>query len=588
MKPIPFGKYTLLERISHGGMAEVFRAKGFGAAGFERIVAIKVLLPAMASDEEFITMLIDEAKIAGQLSHTNIAQIFDLGQIEGRYYIVQEYVNGRDLRSLMAQLEELSRGFSVPQACHIVLKICEGLDYAHDRCDEHGQPLNVVHRDISPQNVIVSYDGEIKLIDFGIAKAEGRATRTMAGLVKGKFAYMSPEQLRGLPVDRRSDVFALGILFHELLSGQPLFKRDSDFETLKRARTADIEPPSDHNPAVPPELDRIILRARTRHVDDRYQTAGALRDDLWDFIRSTNHDCTRSELGAWMRSIFEDASGARRPPSASLRPASEPVAAARGKSKADEAPATVRHRAPESASPDLDEDESGTMVDPELVDRFQAQSQQPSEDEIDAATSMDPLGSAAQEAARTRAAPEHLDSGRPAPRSRTNSSSFEDLSTVRPHERSPRDSEPTSMLIADEAWDPPAAPINYPSAAPGRANTSSRLAPPRLPAGGGRPATPSPIATPKRRAESVPSIPPPRLQRSSSQPAVDWRQSSGDTGSRNNHDPLGFYDANNRPMVHGTSQIVSVRPSWRSSPFVLGLALIALMTAIIVVLQLLL
>ncbi|HWM85961.1 MAG TPA: protein kinase, partial [Kofleriaceae bacterium] len=294
----------LLERISHGGMAEVFRAKTQGTAGFERVVAIKLLLPQVANDAEFITMLIDEAKIAGQLSHANIAQIFDLGQVDGRYYIVQEYVPGHDLRAILHHLEDIHSRLGVAQACHVILKICEALDYAHNKRDAQGQPLNLVHRDISPQNVIVSHEGEVKLIDFGIVKAEGRATRTLAGLVKGKFAYMSPEQIRGLPVDRRSDVFACGIILHELLTGLPLFKRGSEFETLQRARAGEIEPPSRLNRDVPPELDRIVLKALARHVDDRYQTAIALRDELWEFVRTAGLFHNRDQLAGWMREVF--------------------------------------------------------------------------------------------------------------------------------------------------------------------------------------------------------------------------------------------------------------------------------------------
>ena len=309
-KPTTIGKYTLLERISHGGMAEVFRARTEGEAGYERVVAIKVLLPQVAMDQDFVTMLIDEAKIAGQLSHANIAQIFDLGEADERYYIVQEYVPGRDLRAILRHLAERKERLPLAQACHIVLKMCEGLDYAHNKRDAAGGPLNLVHRDISPQNVIVSYEGEVKLIDFGIVKAEGRATRTMAGLVKGKFAYMSPEQLRGLPVDRRSDVFACGIVLHELLTGHPLFKRATEFETLRRARSGEIEPPSRLNPEVPPELDRIALKALARHVDDRYQTAGQLRDDLWELVRR-EHVVSRDELAAWMRETFPEGIPAR-------------------------------------------------------------------------------------------------------------------------------------------------------------------------------------------------------------------------------------------------------------------------------------
>ncbi len=304
MKPIRFGKYQLLERISHGGMAEVFRAKTFGAAGFERTVAIKLLLPTVAMDHDFITMLVDEAKIAGQLNHANIAQIFDLGMADGRYYIVQEFVNGKDLRAICREMSQRDELMSVAQCCHVLLKMCEGLEYAHNKRDAAGRALNLVHRDVSPQNVVVSREGEVKLIDFGIAKAEGRATRTLAGLVKGKFAYMSPEQIRGLPVDRRSDVFACGIVLHEMLTGKPLFRRKSEFETLKRARSAEIEPPSQTNPAVPPELDRVVLRALARHVEDRHQTALEFRDDLWEFVRLANQHYTRNELAGWMRETF--------------------------------------------------------------------------------------------------------------------------------------------------------------------------------------------------------------------------------------------------------------------------------------------
>ncbi len=295
-----FGKYTLLDRISHGGMAEVFRAKTFGAAGFERIVAIKLLLPDVARDQDFVTMLIDEAKIAGQLSHANIAQIFDLGMAEGRYYIVQEYVNGLDLRKILRRLAKSGRRLSVAQAIHIVLKACEGLEYAHNRRDAAGKPLNLVHRDVSPQNILISSEGEVKLIDFGIAKAEGRSTRTLAGLIKGKFAYMSPEQIRGLPVDCRSDVFATGIVLHELLTNKPLFKRKSEFETLKRARSGVIDSPSKLNPDVSPGLDEIALRALARHVEDRYASALELRDALWQFSRSSGDFYSRNELAAWM------------------------------------------------------------------------------------------------------------------------------------------------------------------------------------------------------------------------------------------------------------------------------------------------
>lgn len=356
-QPIEFGKYTLLERISHGGMAEVFRAKTRGTAGFERVVAIKLLLPQVADDADFVTMLIDEAKIAGQLSHANIAQIFDLGQVDGRYYIVQEYVPGRDLRAIFQHLDERHGRLSVAQACHIILKVCEALDYAHNKRDPAGQPLHLVHRDISPQNVIVSHEGEVKLIDFGIVKAEGRATKTLAGLVKGKFAYMSPEQIRGLPVDRRSDVFACGILLHELLTGRPLFKRSTEFETLQRARVGEIEPPSRTNHDVSPDLDRVVLKALARHVDDRYQTAIALRDDLWEVVRISGYYQSRDQLAAWMLETFGE------PSIADIEAATS--------SSIDLAPLGQVDRGFAPHAPDDDDDgENMTMVDSELAARL--------------------------------------------------------------------------------------------------------------------------------------------------------------------------------------------------------------------------
>ena len=203
-KPIPFGKYDLLERINVGGMAEVFRAKAYGVEGFERLVAVKRILPNIAEDNEFITMFVDEAKIAVQLNHANIAQIFDLGVVDGAYFIALEHVHGRDLRAIFERCRQGGSPMPVAQACFIVMKMCEGLDYAHNKRDAGGRDMNLVHRDVSPQNIIVSYEGEVKLIDFGIAKAASKANKTQAGILKGKFGYMSPEQVRGLDIDHRS------------------------------------------------------------------------------------------------------------------------------------------------------------------------------------------------------------------------------------------------------------------------------------------------------------------------------------------------------------------------------------------------
>ena len=192
-KPIPFGKYLLLERVNVGGMAEVFKAKAFGVEGFERLVAVKRILPSIAEDQEFITMFIDEAKIAVQLTHANVAQIFDLGKVSDSFFIAMEFVRGKDLRAIFDRVRKRGETVPVPMACYCIMKVCEGLDYAHNKKDAASRPLNLVHRDVSPQNVLISYDGEIKLIDFGIAKAANKAGKTQAGILKGKFGYMSPE-----------------------------------------------------------------------------------------------------------------------------------------------------------------------------------------------------------------------------------------------------------------------------------------------------------------------------------------------------------------------------------------------------------
>lgn len=269
-KPIPFGKYVLLERINVGGMAEVFKAKAFGVEGFERLVAVKRILPSIAEDQEFITMFIDEAKISVQLTHANIAQIFDLGKVGESYFIAMEFVHGKDLRAIFDRARKRGETTPVPMSCYIAMKICEGLDYAHNKKDPAGRDLNLVHRDVSPQNCLISYDGETKLIDFGIAKAAGKAGRTQAGILKGKFGYMSPEQVRGLPLDRRSDIFAVGIVLYELLTGERLFVGESDFSTLEKVRNVEIMPPSTYNRRIPEELEQIVLKALAKDVDDRY------------------------------------------------------------------------------------------------------------------------------------------------------------------------------------------------------------------------------------------------------------------------------------------------------------------------------
>jgi hypothetical protein len=303
-KPIPFGKYYLLERINVGGMAEVFKAKTFGVEGFERLLAVKRILPNIAEDEEFIAMFIDEAKIAVQLQHANIAQIFDLGKVEDSYFIALEHVHGKDLRSIFDRLRGKGEVMPIQQACHVIMQVCEGLDYAHNKRDAQGRELHLVHRDISPQNVLIGYEGEVKLIDFGIAKAAGKASKTQAGILKGKFGYMSPEQVRGLPIDRRSDIFSMGIVMYELLTNERLFVGESDFSTLEKVRNVEIMPPSSYNKKIPAELERIVLKVLAKDPEDRYQNAIDLHDDLQAFLHKIGEFYSRKDLAAWMKKMF--------------------------------------------------------------------------------------------------------------------------------------------------------------------------------------------------------------------------------------------------------------------------------------------
>ncbi|TMA28304.1 MAG: PEGA domain-containing protein [Deltaproteobacteria bacterium] len=303
--PLKFGKYLLLERIAVGGMAEVFVAKAFGVEGFERLLAIKKILPTMGDDPEFIRMFVDEARIAVQLSHANIVQVLELGKHDENLYIAMEYISGRDLRQLMERFRKLQRPMPIAQACQVMAEVCEALDYAHRKKDTRGHALGIVHRDVSPQNVLVSFDGEVKLIDFGIAKAESRLQNTQAGILKGKFSYMSPEQVQGLPVDGRSDIFAAGILLWELVCGEKLFTGESDFAVLEKVRNGLVPSPRRVNRAVPEGLERVILKALAIDSKERYQTASELHDELMHFTMVRDIVYGSRQLAEWLRAEFK-------------------------------------------------------------------------------------------------------------------------------------------------------------------------------------------------------------------------------------------------------------------------------------------
>ncbi len=303
-KPLPFGKYLLLDRIAVGGMAEVFAAKTFGVEGFERLVAIKRILPTMVEDDEFITMFIDEARIAALLSHANLVHIYELGKHEEAYFMAMEYVPGRDVRLIIDKFKKKGQTVPVAMAVYILARMCEGLDYAHRKRDAQGHEQNIIHRDISPQNVLVSYEGGVKIIDFGIAKAAGRLQKTQAGILKGKFGYMSPEQVRGLAIDHRSDIYSCGVMMYEMLTGTKLFSGESDFSTLEKVRAGEVRAPSEINPAIPPGLERIALKALAKERDDRYQWCSELHDDLMRFLYSGEDVYSAKSLSTFMKDAF--------------------------------------------------------------------------------------------------------------------------------------------------------------------------------------------------------------------------------------------------------------------------------------------
>ncbi len=306
-QPLPrqFGKYVLVRKIAQGGMAEIFKAKTAGAEGFEKEVVIKRILPHFTEDESFVKMFIDEAAITSKLQHANIVQIFDFDVCEGSYYIAMELIEGVDLKKVIDVGLKVGHPLSIAQVVWIMMEISKGLHYAHTK-EYKGQPLNIVHRDISPHNAMVSYQGEVKLMDFGIAKAAQRSTKTMAGTVKGKVAYMSPEQARGKPLDGRSDLFALGIMLWEMLTGKRLFLGDSDFETLTNVLKNEAPPPSQLNPKVPKEVDDIVAKALKKDRDQRYENVEAFARDLTRWYYSNVTDLEKESLKNFMQVVFKD------------------------------------------------------------------------------------------------------------------------------------------------------------------------------------------------------------------------------------------------------------------------------------------
>jgi len=291
---IPFGKYQLLERLGRGGMAEVWKAKALGPMGYARKLVVKRILPELACDEEFVRMFVEEARLSASLNHRNIVQVYEFGEVGGEYYLAMEWVHGRDLNTLLRAMKERDAPPPVELAVYVAREVCRALAYAHALTDEDGRPLRLIHRDVSPSNVMVGFDGSVKLLDFGIAKALALASenRTQVGVLKGKFGYMAPEQVDGEgEVDHRADLFVAGIVLWEMLTLRRLFKGANHAQTIGMVRKANVLPPSAFNPAVPPELDAACMRALARARCDRFGDCGEMAEALDDFVH-------RSKFGA--------------------------------------------------------------------------------------------------------------------------------------------------------------------------------------------------------------------------------------------------------------------------------------------------
>ena len=294
-------RYRVIERLASGGMAEVFLAESAGIEGFKKQVAIKRVLPHLSEKKRFIAMFLDEARLSASLSHSNVAQVFDIGVGDSAYFIVMEYVDGADLKAVIEFMRRENQRFPVESACFIAAKICEGLTYAHELRGTDGTDLQIVHRDMSPPNVLITKHGEIKIVDFGLAKATSQLEKSEAGIIKGKFSYLSPEAAQGLDVDARTDIFAVGIILWEMLSGRRLFLGDTDYGTVKLVQAAKIPSLHAENPAIPRELDAVLARALARDPAARYSSARDLGRDLTTLLYKLGRPVSAYDIAELVR-----------------------------------------------------------------------------------------------------------------------------------------------------------------------------------------------------------------------------------------------------------------------------------------------
>jgi serine/threonine-protein kinase len=304
--PEVLGQYELLSLMAAGGMAEIFLARQTGIRGFEKLVVVKKILPALVRHKEFVEMFFDEARIAARLRHSNIVQIYDLGQAGDDYYIAMEYLEGESLREVVVQAFKVGNQLPPELAAFIIANICDGLDYAHKFRNETGKPLNIIHRDVSPNNIIILYSGGVKLVDFGVAKTAVQAHRTEVGVLRGKLSYMSPEQCLGKSLDHRSDVFSAGVVLWEMLAQRRLFKRETEHKTVKAVISAQVPPAMQYRREVPKKLDAIAQRALHKDLKERYQSAGEMGDAIRDVLADLKAIVGHQEIATYMQQIFSE------------------------------------------------------------------------------------------------------------------------------------------------------------------------------------------------------------------------------------------------------------------------------------------
>jgi serine/threonine protein kinase len=301
------GKYLLLERLATGGMAEVYRAKSTGASGFEKHLAIKRILPDHLEDDTFRRMFETEARIGSSLQHSNIVQILDFVKFGETFLLVMEFVNGKNLRQVVNKLKKLQYTLPIECTLFIINETCKGLDYAHSKKDDFtGQPQNIIHRDMSPQNIMLSYDGSVKIVDFGIANWKDKLEQTKSGVIKGKFGYMSPEQAAGEPITHLTDLFSTGIIFWELLTGKRLFTAESDLSTLRLIQDCVVPRPSQFNPKVTPDLERIVMKALSKNSAQRYPSAGSMQRQIQEHLNKHYPGFRENELANMMQRLFKE------------------------------------------------------------------------------------------------------------------------------------------------------------------------------------------------------------------------------------------------------------------------------------------